>query len=103
MTWPMAIVAQAMTSDNDDEIKYCLDLLIKSSANTGFMHEAFNVDNVNDYTRSWFAWANGLFGELILQLINERPNLIIKSGSIEQAQELVYPTISEISQKSSII
>jgi meiotically up-regulated gene 157 (Mug157) protein len=103
MTWPMSIIAQAMTSDNDDEIKYCLDLLIKSSAKTGFMHEAFNVNNVNDYTRSWFAWANGLFGELVLQLVNERPNLLIKPESIIQAQKLVYPTISEISQKSSII
>ena len=35
------------------QIANCLKMLVKSSAGTGFMHESFNVNNVNDYTR-WF-------------------------------------------------
>lgn len=49
--WPMAIVQRAMTSNSDDEIKECLSMLVASAKTTGFMHEAFNVNNVKDYTR----------------------------------------------------
>jgi meiotically up-regulated gene 157 (Mug157) protein len=32
------------------------------------MHESFNKDNDKDYTRSWFAWANTLYGHFILKI-----------------------------------
>lgn len=74
--WPMGIILRAMTSEDDDEIKLCLKMLKKTHADTGFMHEAFHKDNPKDFNRSWFAWANTLFGELILKLYNERPTLL---------------------------
>ena len=46
-------------------------MLIDTDANTGFMHESFNVNDPNKFTREWFAWQNTLFGELILKLVNE--------------------------------
>ena len=49
--WPMGIIVRAMTSTSDEEISQCLELLVRTSAGTGFMHESFNVDNVNNYTR----------------------------------------------------
>merc|ERR1712228_537534 len=49
--WPMSIILQAMTSNDDDETM--------------------------QYTRKWFAWCNNLFGDLILQLIEQRPWLVV--------------------------
>ena len=40
------------------------------------MHEAFHKDNARQFTRSWFAWANTAFGELILQVYQQRPHLL---------------------------
>ena len=50
-TWPMSIITQAMTSDSDEEIRTCLSMLVASSAGTGLMHESFNVNDADDYTR----------------------------------------------------
>lgn len=74
--WPMGIILRALTSEDKTEIKYCLKMLKATHANTGFMHESFNKDNPKDFTRSWFAWANTLFGELIVKLYNENPEVL---------------------------
>jgi len=65
-----------MTSNDDTEIANALVMLKNSSAGTGFLHESFWRDDVTQYTRSWFAWCNSLFGELILTIARERPYLI---------------------------
>ena len=74
--WPMGIILRAMTSEKDEEIEKCLKMLVDTHAGTGFMHEAFDKDNPNKYFRSWFAWANTLFGELIIKIDKERPHLL---------------------------
>ncbi|MDR0547432.1 MAG: glycoside hydrolase family 125 protein [Dysgonamonadaceae bacterium] len=71
MIWPMSIMMKAFTSTNDEEIKWCIRTLMATDAGTGFMHESFHKDDPANYTRSWFAWQNTLFGELITRLINE--------------------------------
>lgn len=74
--WPMGTIMQAMTSNNEDEIVSCLKTLKDTHAGTYFMHESVNVDNPKKYTRKWFAWANSLFGELILNLFEKNPKLL---------------------------
>ncbi len=74
--WPISIIMRALTSNNDDEIIQCLKYLKSTDAGTGFMHESFDKDNADDFTRKWFAWANSLFGTLILKLYNQRPELL---------------------------
>ena len=74
--WPMGIILRAMTSDDENEIKACVRLLKHTHAGTGFMHETFHKDDANNFSRSWFAWANTLFGELIVKIYNERPELL---------------------------
>jgi meiotically up-regulated gene 157 (Mug157) protein len=76
MIWPMSIIARALTSADDEEIKLCLDALLKSHAGTGFMHESFHADNPKQYTRAEFAWANTFFGELLWKLYQEKPHLL---------------------------
>jgi meiotically up-regulated gene 157 (Mug157) protein len=76
MVWPMSILMRALTSTDDAEIRQCLRWLRDTTAGTGFMHESFQQDNPAEFTRPWFAWANTLFGELILKLAVERPALL---------------------------
>lgn len=76
MIWPLGLIVQGMTSADDDEIRYCLNTLQRTHAGTGFMHESFDKDNPAQYTRPWFAWANTMFGEFILKIHAERPQLL---------------------------
>lgn len=81
-TWPMALIVQAITSDNDDEIRHLLNQIIASNADTGFLHESFDTNDVTVYTRSWFAWCNTLYGEFILNLLFTKPHLLLKDNSV---------------------
>ncbi len=74
--WPMSILFRAFTSSSDAEIRRCLRWLRDTTAGTGFMHETFQKDDPAKFTRPWFAWANTLFGELMLKLSSERPALL---------------------------
>lgn len=82
--WPMSLIMKAMTSTDDEEIKSCLVSLLQTDSSTGFMHETFYKDDATKFTRSWFAWANTLFGELILHLIDE--------GKLDMLNSLPVPT-----------
>ena len=76
MIWPLSIIMRGLTSHDPKEISLCLSMLQKSHADTGFMHESFHKDDVKKFSRSWFAWANTLFGEFILKVYRERPALL---------------------------
>jgi hypothetical protein len=76
MIWPLSIVMRGLTSSNDEEIKSCLQMLIKTHGGTGFMHESFHKDDPENFTRSWFAWANTIFGEFVMQVYYKKPSLL---------------------------
>lgn len=48
--WPMSLLVQAMTSDDDEEIKLLLDA-VKRASPLGLVHESINVNRLKDYTR----------------------------------------------------
>ena len=76
MIWPLGIITRALTSQDAAEVGACLGTLKRTHAGTGFMHESFDRDDAAKYTRSWFAWANTLFGELILAVDERYPRLL---------------------------
>ncbi len=80
--WPMSIIVRALSSSDDAVIAGALKTLRATHAGTGFMHEAFDKDDPAKFTRKWFAWTNGLFGELVVKVANERPHLLAADYAI---------------------
>jgi len=74
--WPISIIMKGLTSNNDAEIKTCIRSLQTTHGHTGFMHESFDVNQPANFSRSWFAWANTLFGELIWKTYQTKPQLL---------------------------
>ena len=83
MIWPMTIMMKAFTSQDDAEIKQCVEMLMTTDAGTGFMHESFHKDDANKFTREWFAWQNTLFGELIIKLVNDGKLDLLNSITVQ--------------------
>jgi meiotically up-regulated gene 157 (Mug157) protein len=76
MIWPLSMIMRGLTSNNNEEIRNSIKMLVQTHAGTGFMHEAFHKDNAAKYTRKWFAWANTLFGELLWETFLQKKNLL---------------------------
>jgi len=74
--WPIAITMRALTASDDYDIVSSLRMLKSTHAATGFMHESFMKDDPTQFTRKWFAWANTLFGELVLETYRSKPDLL---------------------------
>lgn len=76
MIWPLSIIMRGLTSNNDKEIKQCIETLKTTHGDTGFMHESFHKDDPKKFTRKWFAWANTIFGEFMVKVATEKPHLL---------------------------
>jgi meiotically up-regulated gene 157 (Mug157) protein len=70
--WPIGLIMQALTTSDRAEQDALLQMLVSTTAGTGYMHESFHPDHPDNYTRPWFAWANSLFGELVMKWNAER-------------------------------
>lgn len=94
--WPMAAIVRALTafSLNDKtgsgkrlktkeevkrEVKEQIRMVLDSTAGTGVVHESVNAWNEDDWSRAWFGWANGLFGELIMKVEEESSSILDES------------------------
>ncbi|KAF2459024.1 hypothetical protein BDY21DRAFT_370526 [Lineolata rhizophorae] len=78
--WPMSLLVEAMTSEDDGEITEALRL-VKESSLLGLVHESIDVNLIRSYTRSWFAWANSVFAQTILDLAQRKPHLLFGEGA----------------------
>lgn len=90
--WPMSMIMRGLTSNDRDEINNCLLNLRNTDGDTEFMHEAFDVNDHHRFTRKWFAWANNLFGEFIIKIHNEYPELLKRK--IDDTRWINYATFN---------
>ncbi len=82
--WPIALCVQILTSADDNEAAAALHMLLTTHAGTRLMHESFNPNEPLEFTRSWFAWANSMFGEAIHTLYDEgRLRNVLKLSRIQ--------------------
>jgi uncharacterized protein len=65
--WHIALAMQGLTAADPAERERMLDLLERTDAGAELMHEGFSADDPGQFTRPWFAWANSLFSELVLE------------------------------------
>lgn len=70
--WPIALAAQGLTATSEEERVALLDRLCSTHAGTLLMHESFDVDDPESYTRPWFSWANAMFCEFTLDVAGLR-------------------------------
>ncbi|KAL2165262.1 hypothetical protein VTH06DRAFT_559 [Thermothelomyces fergusii] len=80
--WPMAAIVAGLTAfedlagfatarERDAAVAEQLFAVLNSTAGTGVVHETVNAWDERQWTRAWFGWANGLFGELILRIADD--------------------------------
>ena len=67
--WPIALSIQGLTTKDIYEKEMLMDMLESTTAGTGLMHESFDCNNPENFTRSWFAWANSIFSEFVLDYL----------------------------------
>ncbi|QDS69206.1 hypothetical protein FKW77_000559 [Venturia effusa] len=75
-SWPMASIVRILTSDNFGEIRGELSALVGSTAGRGLIHESVSTFDSEGFTRPWFSWANGLFGQMIVDLAQRKPDVL---------------------------
>ncbi|KAK0631703.1 hypothetical protein B0T14DRAFT_419530 [Immersiella caudata] len=89
--WPMAATVAALTAydelagisagkERDAVVGEQLRMVLDSTAGKGVIHETVDAWSEFAWTRSWFGWANGLFGELILKIAEDERVRGVKQG-----------------------
>jgi meiotically up-regulated gene 157 (Mug157) protein len=63
--WPLALVMQALTSRDRREIEQTLQYIAASDVGDHRLHESFNANWPESFTRDDFAWPNALYAELV--------------------------------------
>jgi meiotically up-regulated gene 157 (Mug157) protein len=74
--WPLALAVQGLTSDDPHERQALAELIARTHAGVGGVHESFDANDPARFTRPWFGWANALFSELAMALTGRWTNTL---------------------------
>ncbi|BDZ32300.1 glycoside hydrolase family 125 protein [Lactiplantibacillus sp. WILCCON 0030] len=67
--WPISLAMEGLTS-TDPAVKVAqLEKIAATDNETDQCHESVSVDDVSQYTRDWFSWANMTYCELALDVL----------------------------------
>ncbi len=64
--WPLALCVEALTATHESEVDRVFGYIAASDIGDHRLHESFNSDWPEAYTREDFAWPNALYAELVL-------------------------------------
>lgn len=68
--WPLALVMEGLTSESPSEKQDVVNQLLASDPGDHLLHESFDPNDPQRYTRVDFGWPNALFSEYILTSFN---------------------------------
>lgn len=68
--WPIALAVQGLVGTADERIRL-LELIAATDGGTGHIHESVDVDDPTHFSRAWFSWADSMFCELALQVVED--------------------------------
>ncbi len=75
VVWPLSLIMQGLTATTADERKLVLNELLNSDPGDHLLHQSFDPNNPQTFTRKDFGWANALFCEFILADFEKLPPL----------------------------
>ena len=64
--WPLALCVQALTTTDEREVDQVFGWIAVSDVGDHRLHESFNSEWPESFTREDFAWPNALYAELVL-------------------------------------
>ncbi len=64
--WPLSLCVEALTATRESEVDRVFGYIAASDIGDHRLHESFNSDWPEAYTREDFAWPNALYTELVL-------------------------------------
>ena len=68
--WPLALLMQGFTASSDAERRDVLNQLLASDPGDHLLHESFDPNDPQKFSRKDFGWPNALFSEYVLTAIN---------------------------------
>jgi hypothetical protein len=71
--WHIALAMQGLTAETKAEKLEMIQMMARTDAGTGYMHEAINVNDPTQFTRPWFSWANMMYCALVLDYLDIKP------------------------------